>query len=347
MKAEGMMPQDHALYGGSAVSVPIAAAMGQTADLVILLGTRIGLFTGGRHGIIPAGAKVIQVDIDGSEPGRGGAIDLAVMADAKEALLSLTEAARDRLWPARKDWAKALRTARTASHARWADTPVYGETDLLHPFHAAKALAEALPEDAVIICDGGESSVWVRDHIRPKGRGSLMLTGYLGTLGVGHGYAIGAARAFPDRPIVLFAGDGGVGFHIQEFDTMVRHGLKVVTVVLNNACWGMSQNGQDLIYGKNRRAAVGLLDTDYERVAEAFGCSGHRVTRLEEIAAAMKAAFAGTRPACVNVRIDGDVINPVTLAMVGMPSGKPKEATPKSDAPPSDKVVMPYYENVE
>lgn len=343
IKAEGLMPQEHPLNGGSAVSVPIAAAMGATSDLVILLGTRIGLFTGGRNGVIPAGAKVVQIDIDGSEPGRGGAIDLAVMADCRETLEALTDAARDRLWPSRKDWADRLRAARTVTHSRWAETPVHGETGLLHPFHAAKALAEALPENAVIVCDGGESSVWIRDHIRPQGRGSFLITGYLGTLGVGQGFAIGAAKAFPDRPIVLFAGDGGVGFHIQEFDTMVRHGLKVVTVVLNNACWGMSQNGQDLIYGKNRRAIVGLLDTAYEKVAEAFGCVAFRADRLEDITAAMKAALAVPGPSCVNVRIDGDVINPVTMSMVGMPSGRPKDGPPRKD----DKVVMPYYENVE
>lgn len=343
MKAEGMMPQDHPLNGGSAVSVPIAAAMGAAADLVILLGTRIGLFTGGRHGIIPAGAKVVQIDIDGAEPGRGGPIDLAVMADCREALAALTEAAADRTWTSRGAWAERLRAARTAPHARWAGTPAHGDTGLLHPFHAAKALAEALPKDAVIVCDGGESSVWVRDHIRPEGRGAFMITGYLGTLGVGQGFAIGAARAFPDRPVVLFAGDGGVGFHIQEFDTMVRHGLQVITVVLNNACWGMSQNGQDLIYGEDRRAIVGLADSAYEKVAEAFGGFGARVDRLDQIPAAIQAALESGRPACINVRIDGAVVNPVTMAMVGMPAGKPKAAAPKD----GDKVVMPYYENVE
>jgi len=342
MKAEGMMGQDHPLYGGGAVSVPIAAAMGAAADLVILLGTRIGLFTGGRYGIIPAGAKVIQIDIDGAEPGRGGPIDLPLMADCRQTLLALTAAARDQVWPSRDTWAGQLRTARTAPNRRWADAPVYGEEGLLHPFHASRALAEAMPDDAVMICDGGESSVWIRDHIRPRGRGAFMITGYLGTLGVGQGFAIGAARAFPDRPVVLFAGDGGVGFHIQEFDTMVRHGLRVVTVVLNNACWGMSRNGQDLIYGKNRRAIVTLADSAYEKVAEAFGGHGVRVIRLEEIAPAVQAALASGRPACINVRIDGAIINPVTMSMIGLPA-------PRDPARPAetDKVVMPYYENVD
>jgi acetolactate synthase-1/2/3 large subunit len=305
VKGEGLMPQDHPLYGGSMVSVPIAAAIGSTSDLVILLGQRIGLFTGGRYGIVPAGAKVVQVDIDGTEPGRGGPIDLAIMADCRETLLALTEAAEDRAWPDRSEWAATLRTARTIPSQQWLEAPVASPEGLLHPYHACKALADALPEDAIIVCDGGESSVWVRDHVRPKGTGSFHITGYLGTLGVGQGFAIGAARAFPDRPVFLFAGDGGVGFHIQEFDTMVRHGLNVHTVVLNNACWGMSQNGQDLIYGKDKRSIVELADSAYEKVAEAFGGKGWRADTIEEIGDAMKAAVAGGVASCINVRIDG------------------------------------------
>lgn len=124
---------------------------------------------------------------------------------------------------------------------------------------------------------------------------------------------------------------------------MVRHGLNIVTVVFNNACWGMSQNGQDLIYGKNRRAIVSLRDSDYEKVCEAFGGTGARATQLEEIGPAMAAALAGGRPACVNVRVDGDIIHPVTMGMVGL---SPKQAAERLAAN-SKKVVMPYYENVE
>lgn len=342
-KAEGILPFGHPLFSGNATAIPIARAMGAPADVVLLLGTRIGLFTGGRYGLIPAEAKVAQIDIDGAEPGRGGPIDLPVMADCRQALIAMTEVARHRTWPTRAGWAAQLKGARAASHARWTPEPVYGETGLLHPYHAAKALGDALPDNAVIVCDGGESSIWVRDHLRPSGAGAFLMTGYLGTLGVGQGFAIGAARAFPDRPVVLFAGDGGVGFHIQEFDTMVRHGLNVVTVVLNNACWGMSQNGQDLIYGRNRRAIVSLDDTGYEKVAEAFGGTGARVTRLEDIAPAVAAALASRKPACINVRIDGDIIHPVTMGMVGL---SPKQAAERLAAD-KKKVVMPYYENTD
>lgn len=356
-KADGILPPGHPLYSGTAVGVPVAAAIGSPADAVLLLGTRIGLFTGGRFGIIPAGAKVAQIDIDATEPGRGGAIDLPVVADCRQALLALIEGAGARTWRDHSAWAATLHAARDIPKQQWLQAPVHSPEGRLHPFHAAKALMDALPDNAVFVFDGGESSVWVRDHFRPNGTGASLVTGYLGTLGVGQGFAIGAARAFPDRPIFLFAGDGGVGFHIQEFDTMVRHGLNVHTVVMNNACWGMSQNGQDLIYGKSHRSIVTLADSAYEKVAEAFGGHGVRVDRIEEIAPAIAGALAAGLPSCINVRIDGDVINPVTINMMGMPAGsKPKDETVKpaavakpasAPAAATEKVVMPYYENVE
>jgi acetolactate synthase-1/2/3 large subunit len=348
-RAEGLMPQESEFYGGSSMSVPVAAAMGAPADVVLLLGVRIGLFTGGRYGLISPDAKVAQIDIDGAEPGRGGPIGLAVTADCRTALLEMTLAARQRRWPDRRSWAAKLQMAREIPNQQMSSTPIYNAQGLLHPYHAAKALAAAIPENAVIVCDGGESSIWMRDHIRPRGTGSFHTTGYLGALGVGQGFAIGAARAFPDRPVILFAGDGAVGFHISEFDTMLRHGLNIHTVVLNNACWGMSQNGQDLIYGKDKRAIVSLRDTDYEKVAAGFGGFGARAGKVEEIGPAVLAALSSGRPSCINVRIDGDIINPVTARMVGValpPAGKaPEKATTMSAKP--DKVVMPYYENVE
>jgi len=350
LRAEGLMPQDHPLYGGSAISIPVAAAIGAPADAILLLGQRIGLFTGGRFGILPAGATVAQIDIDGTEPGRGGPIDLPIMADCREALLAMIDAAGTRVWPDRSTWSATLRAARDIPNQQWLAAPVYGENKLLHPFHACKALAKALPEDAIIVCDGGESSVWMRDHIRPRGTGAFHITGYLGTLGVGQGFAIGAARAFPDRPVFLFAGDGAVGFHIQEFDTMVRHGLNIHTVVLNNACWGMSQNGQDLIYGKDRRSIVTLADSAYEKMAEAFGGYGARAETIEQIGASVAGALADGRASCINVRIDGAIVNPVTMNMMGIKPGATAKtavsAAPENPAG-SEVVVMPYYDNVE
>ncbi|HEX7037765.1 MAG TPA: thiamine pyrophosphate-binding protein [Pseudomonadales bacterium] len=333
-RAHGLLPHDHPNYAGGAGTITGAMLGGAPPDLVVLAGARQGLFTGGRGGgIVPTEARLIQIDVDGGEIGRLRPADLAVVADCAATFEALAEAAGGHRWPDRRGWIERLRGQRNPLAALFEREPVETAPGRLHPYHAAKAALAALPAEAAVVCDGGESSGWCDPHLRPPGPGLFMTNGYLGCLGFGPGAAIGIATAQPGRPVAVFSGDGAAGFHIAELDTMVRHRLPIVTVVLNNACWGMSQHGQDLVYGRNRRSIVGLADTQYEQVAAGFGCHGERVDRYDDIAPAIRRAFAAGRPACVNLIIDADVVHPVTPAMVG-----------NVDA--ADEIAVPYYENI-
>ena len=161
-----------------------------------------------------------------------------------------------------------------------------------------------------------------------------MATGYLGCLGVSPGFAIGAQIAAPSRRVVLIAGDGGIGFHIQELDTMVRHKLPVVSIVFNNGIWGMSRNGQQIMYGSNYTSITTLSGTRYAAIAEAFGCTSEVVRRFDDIAPALERALAANVPAFLEIVVDPAVVNPVTVAAVG----KPEDG--------SDQILIPYYENI-
>ena len=210
----------------------------------------------------------------------------------------------------------------------------------LHPYLAVKAIAEACGPDTIFVADGGESSIWASQAVAVHHPGGLLTHGYLGCLGTGQGFAMGAQRAHPDKQVVLITGDGAVGFHIQEFDTMVRHDLPIITVVLNNHVWGMSYHGQKVVYGENRTVITQLADTNYDEVCVAFGGTGERAETVDEVKAAMARAFASGKPACVNVSIDPEVIETGTLRMLGLGAEKDsdKEKT---------ETVLPYYENLE
>ena len=134
-------------------------------------------------------------------------------------------------------------------------------------------------------------------------------------------------------PVAIIMGDGAVGFHIAEFDTMARHGLPVLTVIFNNAAWGMSQHGQELVYGKQHLAAVKLAPSAYHKVAQGLGCLGEEITRFEDIAPAVRRAQASGGPACLNIMTDADVAHPVTAMMVGRVDSE-------------DEIAIPYYENI-
>jgi acetolactate synthase I/II/III large subunit len=334
-KALGVLPDEHPYYGGAAAGLAAAAGSGEPTDMVLLAGARQGMFLGGAMGaIIPSSAYVAQIESNPEEIGRVRMADLPILADVGATLDALIAAAEGQGWPKREAWAAKLRSFRGAARKGFADAPKNTRPGKIHPGHAVAAVMDALPQGTAVVADGGEAGNWVGDLIRSPGAGQHLRCGYLGCLGISPGFAIGAARADPDRPVVCFAGDGGAGFHIQELDTMVRHKLPVVTVVLNNAEWGMSRNAQNLLYGKNREVIVALEDTHYETVAEGFGVKGVRIDRYEDIAEAVREAFASGEPRCLNIITDAQVMHPRTRMMVGDVSGE-------------DGVPIPYYANLQ
>lgn len=334
-KANGVLPSDHAWNAGAAGTLAAAAAGAkQPADLVVQIGARAGLLLGGRGGmVVPHDARLVQIDIDGAEIGRLRMPDVAVTADCGEALVALAAAAKKRKWTPRKEWMALLTQCRAAGAAAFQDAPEETAAGVMHPFHAARAVAEALSPDTAVALDGGEAVAWFQMFGRSPGPGLYTGNGYLGTLGVGLGYAIGLARARPGKPVVAILGDGAAGFHIADFDTIARHGLPILTVVCNNAAWGMSQHGQEMVFGRQHLAAVKLARSGYETVAQGLGCEGELITRVADIAPAVRRAQASGKPTCLNLMTDPDIAHPITAMMVGSLDAK-------------DEIAIPYYENI-
>lgn len=330
-KSDGAIPARHSLAAGGAGALSSLVAAGlQSPDVVLLVGARQGMFTGGRASAFP-GARIIQVDLDASEIGRLYDVEVPIIADCRETLTALTSKAARRTWP---DWSEWTSAAVSVQHIH---TMVFTDertsSGRIHPYFAARAVVDACPPDTTFVLDGGEAAAWAEFFVRTNKIGSVLRLGYLGCLGVGPGFAIGAARARPNSPVVVITGDGAAGFHIQEFDTMSRHSLRVVTVVFNNRIWGMSLHGQDAVFGAEGIAVTELADSDYEKAAEAFGGAGCRITDVTSIAHAMTAAITSDVPNCLNIEIDPHVVHPVTTMMLG-------------DLEATDEIVVPYYENI-
>ncbi|MFB4314997.1 thiamine pyrophosphate-binding protein [Actinomadura sp. 21ATH] len=328
------LPPRHPLNGHGAGSlVALAMSGGGSPDVVLLLGFTPGLSSGGRPGaVIPADAKIVQVDADAAEIGRLGPVHVAVQADPVETMAALLAAHEGRPWRDRREWAEKVVNAHRLMDLMYADAPdeVGGR---LHPYHATRNALAALDPGAVVIADGGETAGWVGSAITATEPALLLNHGHQGHLGIGHGMAIGAQRAEPGRRVVQITGDGAVGFHIQEFDTMVRHALPIVTVVLSNDTWGMSVHGQDAVLGAGNDLISRLAPTPYEKVAQAFGAHGEHVTEMGEVGPAVRRALDSGRPALVNLAVSNEVVHPMTTAMLG-------------DVHATDEIVIPYYENI-
>ena len=334
-KAHGTMPAGHPLCGGGFGT--LTALRGTPPDLALILGARLGLFTGGGR-MLAVTPRVIQVDIEGAEIGRNRDIDLGIAADCRETLRAFDAAAAGRTAPDRGSWLETVHTARALPRQMFA--PAAGRREPpIHPLRLAEEVVRAAGPEAVVIADGGETATWVDFAAEVQAGGRWLSHGYLGCLGTGLPFAIAAKTAHPERPVVCVIGDGSVGLNFAEFDTMVRHRLAIVVVVNNDHQWGMSAHGQDLLYGKGRRVATELQPTRYDLAAAGFGCHGEHVEHADQLPAALERALSSGKPACVNVLTDPAVVSPVTMAMVGG-GAQPESAASK------ERVQTPYYGDV-
>jgi thiamine pyrophosphate-dependent acetolactate synthase large subunit-like protein len=343
------IPFDSPLRGGNASLLAyLPFIQKQQPDFVLLLGARTGFLLGGRSGaIIPnSGCTLVQVDLDGGEIGKSHAVDLGIVSDAGKFIAALLErldrptepaGSSSSVIPSHDAWLADIQTVKTLPSKYAADEPVRPD-GRLHPHLAMQAIMTSLPRDAIIIIDGGECGVWAASLLElARPATAIVSTGYLGFLGNGWGYSLGAALACPDKLVVNIHGDGSAGFHIQELDTYARHALNVLTIVFNNNYWGMSVAGQDLMYdtADEGRPAVQLSEScRYDVVAQGFNNRGVLAkASLQNVEAAVRDTASAPGPALINVLVSRDPVTDVTKGMVGKTDNK-------------DWIVVPYYDNV-
>lgn len=303
-QAHGLLPSTHPLYGGTYHKLADLQEPDARPDVVLALGVRFGLFTMGiSDRLVPSGAKLIHVETDAKEIGRLRDAAVAIVADSKEALRALNAQAKSRSWPDFGAWQKTVRQAKTARRERLAEL-LTRSAPPIHPYQAVSAIVASLPEDSIVVGDGAESYHWLNEVIQQAHAGSYITHGFLGAVGFGLGLALGAQTAQPNRRVLCLAGDGAIGFTIAEFDTMVRHSLPIVVVIMNNRSWAASQHFQEIVSGRDHVLGTRLGAARYHDVAKAFGANGVHVTKIDELAPAIEAAFASGKATCINVEID-------------------------------------------
>ncbi len=341
-KARGSISEDHPLcFGGFGAIHPAAHAKAAgSADLVILLGTRIGLFTGGRNSVIPRDARVIQVDIEPEEIGRNRDIELGVVSDCGEFLRQAIDAAKEEKFDAHAEWLERLGAIRNGSRHRF-DDALKDRPGPIHPARMAHEIAKALSPDSIVVADGGETAAWMSNAWTARHPGRFLSHGYLGCLGTGLPFAIASKAAHPDLPVFCIVGDGSAGLNFSEFHTAAKSNLPITVVINNDQQWGMSKHGQELMWGKGRHIVTELGMVHYERAAEGLGAAGELIERAADIAPAMKRALGSGRTTCLNVVTDSEVIEPGTLAMYSAATPRPPKEEPKPEA--GGETTLPYY----
>ncbi len=291
--ARGGLPSDHP----NLMTRARKPALVQT-DCCFVFGTPLDFRLSYGRAINPA-AKLVQIDLDGSEPGRNRRADVAIHGDTGVVLDQLAAALPKRAW---SDWLAAIRTADDASRAQMAPE-MTASVDPPNPLRVCAEIDRRLGPNDIVIGDGGDFVATAAYVLRLQWPQLWMDPGPLGTLGVGPGYAMAAKLARPDARVWLVYGDGSFGLHGLEFEAFARQNIPVVAVIGNDAAWMQIRRGQLELYGPERAPATSLAYTRYDRVAEAVGCFGAWVERTTELGPALDAAMASGKPAVVNVKI--------------------------------------------
>ena len=297
-QARGLISDDHPYaFGLFERSLNRAAAKLRDADLVLLLGRKQDFTIGFCRppGVAPD-AKIIQIDPSAAEIGRNRGVTVGMVGDVTSVLEQLTEEASIHTWK-ELPWLDDLRAAR-AAQAEWAKEL----TRPVRPMHAMfvhKTLEPLLRPDDCLVFDGGDFCHFGRSLLPARQPKRWLYLSSLGMLGSSLPTALAAQLAYPDSRVIMLTGDGAFGFNAMEFDTAVRHNLKIVAILGNDSAWGIDRQIQLGLYG--RPVATELNQTRYEQVVQGLGGYGEFVEKPEDLEPALQRAFASGRPALLNV----------------------------------------------
>jgi acetolactate synthase-1/2/3 large subunit len=202
-------------------------------------------------------------------------------------------------------WSAELRTREDELSAAF-EAQLASDESPVDPLRFAAEIRDFIDEDTILIGDGGDIVAQAAKVIPVLRENCWMDPGPLGTLGVGMPFALAAQHSFPDRKVLIIYGDGAFGLNGFEYDTAVRFGLPIVGIMGNDAAWGQMLRPQVGLYGADRKVAVDLAETRYDKVVEALGGHGEYCERPEEIRPALERSFASGLPALINVKIRKD-----------------------------------------
>lgn len=316
--AQGSFPEEHPLFSG--VLILARPALPQKivprADVILAIGIKFEELSAIPE--ISPDAKIIQVDIEPSEIGRNVRVDLGIVGDAKTVLSHFVKTAKEML-PAndRAAWLKYLQETKASYEA---DIALSGSssTKPVRPARLVREIAGMLSSNWYVIIDGADIASMARTYLRARFPGQFMVAhGDFGNMGPGIPFALGTKLARPDKHVLLITSDGAFGFNAMELETALRYNIPFICVISNNLCWGAEYHPLRVAYNEEIAVKLGSTMSEkvrYDKLAEAMGCYGERITDPEEVRPALKRALDSGLPAVLDVRVDTEDMWPTRSA---------------------------------
>lgn len=255
-------------------------------DVMLAIGMRFDDRVTGDTKQYATQAKIIHIDLDSSELNKIIPATIPIHADAKEALIALTEACSAR------------------NHAQWlqqfSDLAAIEKNEVIDesvaPLDEELRMAEVIHhlseinktrKDLVIVTDVGQHQMLTSRYFSYSESHTNITSGGLGTMGFALPAAIGASLGAPDKTVVAIIGDGGFQMTIQELGTILQFGMKVKILILNNNFLGMVRQWQQLFFDK-RYSFTEIVNPDFCRIASGYSVPASKVSNREELLPAIQ-----------------------------------------------------------
>lgn len=314
--AKGLLPDNHPQCAAAARSF----VLGQ-ADVVVLIGARLNWLLG--HGKPPQWSptvRFIQVDISATEFDSNRPIAAPVVADIGSAMSAFLAMLKPGQIKVQSAWTKTIADKKQQNVERMA-ARLNANPNPMNFSSALRAIRDTLAKnkDVYVVNEGANTLDFARNIIDMYEPRKRLDTGTWGVMGIGMGYAIGAAVT-TGKPVVAIEGDSAFGFSGMEIETICRYSLPVVTIVFNN---GGIYRGDDVNRGggTDPSPTAFVKDSRYDKLIQAFGGTGHHVTDVQGLTKAFTESLASGKPALINCVID---------PTAGTESGHIQNLNPKS-----------------
>ena len=305
-------------------------------DLMINIGARFDDRITGKIDEFSPHSKKIHIDIDPSSINKNVTVDLAIVGDVKfilEKVVSVIKKNDPNFANSNKQniatWWSQIETWRKKNSLRFKNS-----NDVIKPQFAVQRLYELTKaQDVFITTEVGQHQMWAAQHYKFDKPNRWMTSGGLGTMGYGLPSAIGVQVANPGKLVIDIAGEASVLMTMQEMSTAVQYKLPIKIFILNNQWMGMVRQWQELLHEKNYSESYTAALPDFVKLAEAYGCTGIRAKKPEELDRKISDMLSINGPVIFDCMVDkAENCYPM------IPSGKPHNQMLLGDQDEEEKI---------